>query len=135
MTNIEDTHVRRTRQRSLIDDVLASSDSWLTAGQVHQLLVQKGRPVGLATVYRSLASLAAVGQVDVVRMGQEVGYRRCSPSHHHHLTCRCCGHTVEINEPMESWAVATAAEYGYTNLQHIIEITGVCPHCQAAGIG
>jgi len=127
MTNTD----RHTRQRGLIAAALADTDQWLTAQQVHRLLADGGQPVGLATVYRTLTTMAATGQVDVVRAGDKMAYRRCSPSHHHHLTCRNCGRTVEIAAPpLEVWASAVAAEHGYGSIDHIVELTGLCPSCQ-----
>jgi len=122
---------RQTRQRALIASALADTDQWLTAQQVHHSLVASGQSVGLATVYRTLAAMASAGQVDATRTGGEQAYRRCSPDHHHHLTCRHCGRTVEITAPpLERWAAAVASEYGFGEIDHIIEITGVCPTCQ-----
>ena len=129
MTNTE-TPPRRTRQRALIDDVLADTDQWLTAQHVHQLLVHRGQPVGLTTVYRTLTAMADRGQIDVARSGQEVTYRLCSKYHHHHLTCRNCGRAVEISAtPLEDWATAVASQHGYTSVEHTIEISGLCPAC------
>jgi len=123
--------LRRTRQRALVWQALEGADQLLTAQQVHRLLVDGGQPVGLATVYRALASMAAAGEVDTVRTGNEVAYRRCSRGHHHHLTCRACGRAVEIAAPpLEQWAASVAAEHGFSSAGHIIEITGLCPACQ-----
>jgi len=124
---------RHTRQRGLIAAALNGVDQWLTAQQVHRLMADGGQPVGLATVYRALAAMVAAGQVDAVRAGDGMAYRRCSPSHHHHLTCRNCGRTVEIAAPpLERWAHTVAAEHGYNSIDHIIEITGLCPSCQSS---
>ena len=52
---------------------------------------------------------------------REVIYRRCStPRHHHHLVCRECGKTVEVEGPavVESWAARVAAEHGYSDVSH-----------------
>ena len=121
---------RQTRQRAVIASTLAATDQLLTAQQVHRRLEAAGQPVGLATVYRTLSAMVAGGLVDAVRTGQEVGYRRCSPSHHHHLTCRDCGRTVEITAPpLEEWAAEVAAAHGIGDVDHIIEITGLCQTC------
>ena len=121
---------RQTRQRASIAAALAGTDQLLTAQQVHRRLEAAGQPVGLATVYRTLSAMVAGGLVDAVRTGQEVGYRRCSPSHHHHLTCRDCGRTVEITAPpLEEWAAEVATAHGFGDVDHIIEITGLCQAC------
>jgi len=122
---------RRTRQRTHIAAVLDSTDQWLTAQQVHARLASQGQTVGLATVYRTLTSLAVAGDVDVQRLGDEWAYRRCSASHHHHLTCRACGRTIEFEAPdLEAWADDVAAAHGYADIDHVVEITGRCPACQ-----
>ena len=60
----------------------------------------------------------------------EAIYRRCSRPHHHHLVCRVCGRTVEVEGPtVERWAAAIAAEHGFTDVSHTLEIFGTCPDC------
>jgi len=122
---------RMTRQRQLVADALAHSGGFVTAQALHQLLRAAGHTIGLATVYRGLARLAQDGGADVVRTPDgETAYRRCSPTHHHHLTCRACGRTVEIAAaPLEAWAATTAAAHGFRDITHVVEIQGLCPAC------
>ena len=64
--------------------------------------------------------------------GGEHLYRRCSEGHHHHLVCRVCGRTVEVAGPaVESWADRVAAQHGYADVSHTLEIFGTCPTCAA----
>ena len=57
----------------------------------------------------------------------EAIYRRCSATHHHHLVCRACGATVEVEGPaVERWTRAVAAEHGYADVSHTLEIFGTC---------
>jgi Fur family ferric uptake transcriptional regulator len=45
----------------------------------------------------------------------------------HHLVCRLCGRTVEVEGPaVEKWAESTAAKHGYSDVSHTVEIFGVC---------
>jgi Fur family ferric uptake transcriptional regulator len=57
-----------------------------------------------------------------------VVYRRCtSGAHHHHLVCRECGRTVEVEGPaVERWADAVAAQHGFRDVSHTLEIFGTC---------
>ena len=61
--------------------------------------------MGLATVYRTLSALADAGEVDMLRNEDgEAIWRSCSDTHHHHLVCRTCGATVEVEGPaVERW--------------------------------
>jgi Fur family ferric uptake transcriptional regulator len=70
--------------------------------------------------------------VDVVRTDEgESVYRRCSSgSHHHHLVCRSCGTAVEVEGPaVEAWAGKVAAENGFIQVEHTVEIFGTCANC------
>ncbi|MGC1208829.1 MAG: transcriptional repressor, partial [Ornithinimicrobium sp.] len=47
--------------------------------------------------------------------------------HHHHLVCRVCGRTVEIEGPaVETWAERVAAEHAFVDVAHTLEIFGTC---------
>ena len=98
---------------------------------MHEILASSGSPVGLATVYRTLQLYADSGEVDALRREDgEAIYRRCSETHHHHLVCRSCGATVEVEGPaVEKWTRAMAAEHGYTDVSHTLEIFGTCASC------
>lgn len=132
------TATRMTRQRREILDALDTRD-FRSAQSWHEHLRSEGSTVGLATVYRALTALADAGEVDsVVSESGETLYRRCEAGeeHHHHLRCRVCGRAVEIDVPsFETYAAAIAAEHGYVEISHTIELTGVCPACAARDRG
>ena len=131
MTSTEAGGLRPTKQRTAVLEALASVDDFRSAQELHELLASRGSPVGLATVYRTLQKLAEHGQVDALRREDgEAVYRRCSQTHHHHLVCRSCGATVEIEGPtVESGATAIAREHGYSDVSHDLGIFGTCPDC------
>jgi Fur family transcriptional regulator, ferric uptake regulator len=122
--------MRNTRQRSAVIAALVDSDSFLSSQEIHDLLRQRGDSVGLATVYRTLQALADSGEVDVIVRDGESAYRQCSPSHHHHLVCRTCQTTLEVEAPeVERWAADLAAQHGFTDVTHTVEVYGICPDC------
>ncbi len=123
--------VRSTRQRAAVIAALAEIDDFRSTQELHDYLRRKGETVGLTTVYRTLTALADASEVDViVREDGESVYRRCSGSHHHHLVCRDCGRTIEVAGPaVEKWADAIAAEHGFTDISHTLELFGRCPEC------
>ena len=128
--------VRATRQRTALSDLLDDTEEFRSAQELHEDLRRRGEAVGLTTVYRTLQALADAGSVDVLRVGSgEAVYRRCSTGqHHHHLVCRDCGSTVEVAGPtVETWARGVAAEHGFTEVSHTVEVFGRCAACAAAG--
>ena len=125
--------LRNTRQRAAVMSALAEADVFKSSQEIHDDLRQRGESVGLATVYRTLQALADSGDVDVIVRDGETAYRQCSPSHHHHLVCRVCQSTVELEAPdVERWAARVAAEHGFTDVSHTVEVYGVCPTCAAS---
>lgn len=125
---------RSTRQRAAVSAALDSLDEFRSAQEMHDLLKSRGERIGLATVYRTLQSFAAAGEVDALRTADgEVVYRRCSNGHHHHLVCRQCGRTVEVDGPVvERWADRVATKHGFTEVSHTVEIFGRCAACTKA---
>ena len=125
------TVLRNTRQRSAVSAVLAEAEGFHSAQDLHAMLRDRGDRVGLTTVYRTLQGLADAGEIDVMRPpGGEHLYRRCSQGHHHHLVCRACGNAVEVAGPaVESWAERVAAQHGFADVAHTVEIFGTCPDC------
>lgn len=123
--------LRLTRQRQAVADALESFDEFRSAREIHAVLRERGNTIGLATVYRTLQLLAEHDEVDVIRSVEgEAGYRRCSDTHHHHLVCRTCGATVEVEGPaVERWTQAIADEHGYGAVSHTLEVFGLCPRC------
>jgi len=128
---VSGTGVRSTRQRAAISELLNDLDDFRSAQELHDELRRRGEGIGLTTVYRTLQSMAAAGLVDTLRTdtGESV-YRRCSDDHHHHLVCRVCGSTVEVQaRQIESWAADVAREHGFSDVSHTVEIFGVCSGC------
>ncbi|MCX6424511.1 MAG: transcriptional repressor [Actinobacteria bacterium] len=125
---------RQTRQRTAVSELLDGLDEFKSAQELHDILRHRGEPIGLTTVYRSLQNLTESGEVDcLVADDGETRYRKCGAAHHHHLVCRQCGATVEIAGPaVEKWADTMAAEHGYTEVSHTLEIFGLCQSCTQA---
>ena len=128
-----DTAPRRsTRQREAVRDALATSEEFVSAQALHQSMRTDGSTVGLATVYRALAALAEDGEADALQSGGEVLYRACTPTHHPQLLCRQCGRTVELEAAaVERWARQVAAEHGFIEPDHVVDIFGLCGECAA----
>lgn len=127
--------VRATVQRQSVIDWLAAQDGFTSAQGIHAALRNTGSRIGLATVYRHLQVLTEQGRVDVIHGADgETTYRLCGDAaggrHHHHLICRVCGRTEEVEgAPVERWAAKVAHDHGFTSVDHTVEIFGVCASC------
>ena len=125
---------RNTWQREAVREALGTSEAFVSAQTLHSTLHASGSPIGLATVYRALADLATEGEADSLQQEGEALYRACTPgSHHHHLICRNCGLTVEIEaDAVEQWAQQDAAKHGFTQPNHVVDVFGLCADCSVA---
>ncbi|MFT3860551.1 Fur family transcriptional regulator [Micropruina sp.] len=131
MTNTERTP-RNTRQRAEVRNAVAGSKTFATSQEIHDRLRHDGSKIGLATVYRTLQTMAAGGEIDTIRTPDgQIAYRTCTPGHHHHLVCRACGRTVEIDLPgLEEATRNIAGEYGFAEIDHEVEFFGLCTSCR-----
>jgi Fur family ferric uptake transcriptional regulator len=121
-----------TARRDTVRRALAASGGFRSAQDIYADLRGRGAKIGLTTVYRALQALSDSGEIDVLRTHDgEAVYRVCrTGQHHHHLVCRKCGHTVEVEGPaVERWAETVGAEHGFADVTHTVEIFGTCGDC------
>jgi Fur family ferric uptake transcriptional regulator len=130
--------VRGTRQAAALVAALDNLPGFCSAQQIHAELRRRGEHIGLTTVYRHLQVLSEEGSVDAIRDDSgETLYRQCGTSeHHHHLTCRTCGKSVEVEgRAVEQWAERVARDAGFTDVGHTVELFGLCPECAVLARG
>jgi Fur family ferric uptake transcriptional regulator len=126
---------RNTWQRERVREALSGATGFVSAQSLYATLRDENTGIGLATVYRALAGLAAQGDADSLQSPDgEALYRACSSTgHHHHLICRSCGKAVEIEaSDVEQWARSTAEKHGFRDAEHIVDIFGICADCAQA---
>ncbi len=124
---------RNTRQREAVRACLAEAPGFVSAQHLYGVLRDEGSTIGLATVYRNLAQLAEAGEADSLQSpdGENL-FRSCSTkAHHHHLICRECGETVELEaHAVEEWARLVGAEHGFAEIEHVVDLFGICARCR-----
>ncbi|MEU7657838.1 Fur family transcriptional regulator [Streptomyces lincolnensis] len=129
---------RTTRQRRAVLRVLAGCQDFVSAQELHALLVAEAHSIGLTTVYRALRDLEADGGVDVVRDEAAGRLYRSRPTdgHRHYLICRDCGRSRPVESGVvEEWADRIAADTGFAAVRHTVELTGLCADCHPGGDG
>lgn len=124
---------RRTAQRTSVVKALIDHGGFVGARALHDVLRMQGARVGLNTVYRTLAALVEAGRADVVRDrgGERLFRHRPFPEHQHYLLCRACGLSTPVDsEAVETWAERVADISGFAEVEHTVELTGLCPQCR-----
>lgn len=128
---LEAAGLRATAQRMSVLEALEGRRTAVSAQQLHGELRGRGAAPGLATVYRTLQSLADAGAVDSFVRHGELTYRLCGTQHHHHLVCESCGSVEEVGaEQVESWIKAIARRRGFSVTGHTVDVFGSCRDCR-----
>lgn len=121
-----------TPQRRKLVEILAQSETDLTAEEIYSQMKEVYPDVGLDTVYRNLHLLTKLGAVTALKLaGRNTVFALNRNAHHHALICLECGREAELTFcPIKEMEAAARAEHGYIIESHRIEIFGVCPFCQ-----
>ena len=123
-----------TPQRLAIFRRLAATERHPSAEQLHAAVRREMPTLALATVYKTLDTLARIGAVrPVSRLGAR-GRWDANLEPHHHLVCTTCGTVTDVTEPrLEAAAqpaAAAAARHGFEAAGHSVEIFGRCAACR-----
>ena len=121
-----------TLARRKVTATLFRQNRAVTAAELAHLL-EGGKPVSLASVYRTLEILVDLGLAETVaRAGDEHQYLACSLEHHHHVICDRCGLVAELDEcllgPFET-LVEEKTKFAIDG--HALEFHGRCAACQS----
>src|SRR5207237_5667708 len=109
-----------TEQRLAIFAALAASRDHPTAEQLFLAVREKLPNLSLATVYKNLESLRAIGAVSDVNTLHEQGrYEAALPGtgagqRHHHLVCVSCKKVLDLHEPgLDALRIPTPRAHGF----------------------
>lgn len=121
---------RLTPQRLLILQILEEDGGHLAPAEIFQRAALLLPGLTEATVYRTLDFLTRNGLALVAHVGNGRLVYESAAHNHHHLICRDCGETVEIeHDLLETLYKQFEQRTGY----HIdcchVTFFGLCPHC------
>lgn len=137
-SRLKEAGYRLTNSRRLVIGTLAEADRALSPyGIIEQLRARgSGAAPDVVTVYRVLDLL---GTLDLVHRVHTVnGYVACSRlrvdgCHHHPVICARCGNIDEIDGHQVEPLTQPQGADGWLITGHILEFSGLCPACRAAG--
>ena len=126
-----------TNQRLAIFAALAASREHPSAEQIHKAVRRRIPTLSLATVYKNLEALRAIGAVaDVNPLHEQGRYEAALPGTgagrpHHHLVCVRCKQVRDLYDPsLEGLHVSDLQGFEMHALK--VQVEGVCPECAAA---
>jgi Fur family ferric uptake transcriptional regulator len=124
---------RSGNARRAVVELLGRQRCCLSAQEIFDRLRSARRPVGIASVYRTLDTLVELRLVKRIDAGD--GVARFEPAdpggdHHHHLVCRDCGKVEAFSDARLERAIGKVADgLGYYVDEHEVVLTGACADC------
>jgi Fur family peroxide stress response transcriptional regulator len=124
-----------TPQRLAVFRNLAVVDTHPSAEELYAALRRELPTLSLATVYKTLDTLARIGAVRrVSRDGARSRWDAALESHHH-LVCIQCGEVSDVVDArldaVKRRASALAGRHGFAATSHVVDIFGRCAACQS----
>ena len=135
LETLEDAGFRSGGARRAVVDLLGRQNCCMSAQEIFDSLRRARRPVGIASVYRALETLADLRLVKRIEAGD--GIARFEPArpdgdHHHHLVCRDCGKVEAFSDVRLERAIEQlASRVDYAIDGHDVTLRGECPTCRS----
>lgn len=125
---------RLTPQRVMILSAIASSPGHMTAEEIHEKVKKTYPYIDIATVYRTIQLLKRHRLLVEIDLGSGTSqYELARAERHHHMVCRECGKTIDIDHRrfLEPVRAALLQEFDFeADIDHFA-IFGVCKECRA----
>ena len=124
---------RLSTPRSVVVETLADLGCIVTAKEIADRLRERGKDVGVASIYRTLELLDRLQLARRVDAAEGVArYEPIDPSgdHHHHIVCEQCGEVVAFEDrDLERAIERLAGRLDYAIGAHDVTLRGECPTC------
>jgi len=134
LAELRSSGYRRGAARVTVIDFLERQECCLGAQEIHDELRAHGTPVGLASVYRVLDTLAQRGLLQRLDLGDGVARfepARTDSDHHHHLVCDDCGRVEAFaDDRLERVIRDVERRSGYAVAAHDVVLRGACTDCR-----
>lgn len=128
---------RITAQRQLVARALRGSGRTVRAVDLFDALRREHPRLGRATVFRTLDLLVEQGLAQRFEgEGHVYLYTACDPVHHHHLVCRTCGSTTDIDDAeVDALITSVRVRHRFVLDHGSLDFYGTCRHCTAGTQG
>ena len=119
--------VKLTDQRKIIARVMSESNDHPNVDELYNRVSRVDQKISIATVYRTVKLFEESGILAKHDFkGGKARYEAMIESHHDHLIDVKSGEIIEfVNEEIEALQKKVAEKYGYTLVDHKLELYGV----------
>ena len=124
-----------TPQRIAIYRALLASEDHPTPEMLYREVAQDMPSLSLATIYKTLDALAAVGLVRTVAVETDKRRYDANDEAHHHLVCSECGRIRDFYSDEFDTLLPSKRVLGFVPQTISVNITGICAECRQKGNG
>lgn len=120
---------RITKNRKKILESISSFNRPASADDIR--IKAKLNPSDIVTVYRNLEAFESVGAIQRIKLenGTDIFELTNIGEHYHHLLCRKCLKVERLDICISKQAKEIAKSKGYTDIEHVLEVYGLCKNC------
>lgn len=123
--------LKYSRQRESIKNFLASRCDHPTAETVYTNLRETYPHISLGTVYRNLALLSELGEIQTLSTGFGPDRFDGNPEPHYHFFCNCCNNVLDLEVTGLDHINILASQNFNGNIEgHFAYFFGKCPGCR-----
>lgn len=128
---LRDKGYKLTDQRRLIIRAFIESPGHHTAQEILDMVKEKCSEINFSTIYRNLELLSDLEIINKLQIESGIShYELQGLTHHHHIICKKCGITKEIDIcPYASLGEEQLESIGFKATDHKFEIYGYCSKC------
>ena len=131
ITILKERDYRLTPQRVELVRLIASSEGHPSAHQLYLKVKNDFPTMSQATVYKTLALLKEMGQVQEIDLRDDSHYDGNRPEPHPHLVCIKCNKIVDGELNLEHSAIRRLEkDSGFRIVRPQITFYGLCPECR-----
>lgn len=122
--------IKRSKQRESIKEFLSGRTDHPTAEFIYSQLREEMPNLSLGTVYRNLALLAELGEIQKISNGIGPDHFDGNAKPHNHFFCRTCGSIIDLEMKSINYIDDVAAEGFAGRIDgHVTHFYGDCPAC------
>jgi len=132
LTQLKSSGYRLTGPRYYVVDILAHTETALTASEIFTRAHARYPSIGLMSVYRTLEKLEHLGLIQRVHRQEKChAYIAAPKGHEHLLVCHSCG-KVEFfsGDDLKTLVDRVEKKTGYIVEEHWLQLFGLCAKCQ-----
>ena len=132
---LNDKKVPLTLQRRLILEELSNRSDHPTAEEILASLRKKGHKLSLATIYRTLETLAQYHLILEHHQGKNASRFEIMKGPHYHVICQKCKRMEDVfGVTIEGLEQEIAKITSYRIEKHRLDVYGLCPQCRTTQI-